>query len=57
MTPAIIDGRLDCDAWVASNDGTGGDLAITVDDDCTLVGVDGTVDGVTIEVVDGLFQT
>ena len=54
---AIIDGGLDCDAWLASNDGTGGDLAITVDDDCTLVGVDGTVDGVTIDVIDGEFQT
>jgi Ca2+-binding RTX toxin-like protein len=53
---SIIDGMLDCDAWTAPNDGGAGDLAITVDDDCTLIGYDGTADGVTIAVVDGEFQ-
>ena len=53
---SIIDGMLDCDAWTAPNDGVAGDLAITVDDDCTLIGYDGTPDGVTIAVVDGEFQ-
>jgi hypothetical protein len=52
----IIDGQLDCNAWTSDNDGTGGDGAITVADDCTLIGVDGTADGVTIDVVDGEFQ-
>lgn len=52
----IIDGRLDCDAWASANAGTGGDGSITADDDCTLIGVDGTPDGVTIQVVDGEFQ-
>jgi Ca2+-binding RTX toxin-like protein len=53
---SIIDGRLDCDAWAADNDGAEGDLAITIDDDCTLIGYDGTVNGVTISVVNGAFQ-
>jgi Ca2+-binding RTX toxin-like protein len=53
----IIDGRLDCDAWAGTpNDGTAGDGVITAADDCTLVGVDGTPDGVTIDVVVGQFQ-
>lgn len=53
----IIDGRLDCDAWGAiANAGDPGDGAIDGDDDCSLVGYDGTPDGVTIEVVDGEFQ-
>jgi Ca2+-binding RTX toxin-like protein len=53
----IIDGMLDCDAWGAvANDGTGGDEVIDTDDDCSLVGFDGTPDGVTIDVVDGEFQ-
>jgi Ca2+-binding RTX toxin-like protein len=55
---AIIDGGLDCDEWTTPNEGTDGldtDM-ITTDDDCTLVGVDGTPDGVTIQVVDGAFQ-
>jgi Ca2+-binding RTX toxin-like protein len=52
----IIDGRLDCDAWTMENDGTGGDGMIDAADDCTLVGVDGTPDGVTIDVVVGQFQ-
>lgn len=38
------------------NDGAAGDAAITAADDCTLVGYDGTADGVTIQVVDGAFQ-
>jgi Ca2+-binding RTX toxin-like protein len=53
----IIDGMLDCDAWgFIANDGGAGDGAITTADDCSLVGYDGTADGVTIEVVNGLFQ-
>jgi Ca2+-binding RTX toxin-like protein len=53
----IIDGKLDCDAWGATaNDGNAGDGAITVLDECSLVGYDGTPDGVTIEVVAGVFQ-
>jgi Ca2+-binding RTX toxin-like protein len=54
---SIINGLLDCDAWGAiANDGGEGDGAIDAADDCSLVGVDGTPDGVTIEVVDGEFQ-
>jgi Ca2+-binding RTX toxin-like protein len=53
----IIDGMLDCDAWLfIANDGDAGDNAVTAADDCSLVGYDGTPDGVTIEVVDGVFQ-
>ena len=53
----IIDGMLDCDAWGSiANDGAAGDDAITPADDCSLVGYDGTPDGVTIDVVDGVFQ-
>jgi hypothetical protein len=52
----IIDGFLDCDAWSGANDGTAGDGVITVADNCTLIGYDGTADGVTIDVVDGEFQ-
>jgi Ca2+-binding RTX toxin-like protein len=52
----IIDGGLDCNGWATPNAGTLGDGAITGADDCTLVGVDGTPDGVTIDVVDGEFQ-
>jgi len=52
----IIDGALDCNAWVTDNDGTGGDGVIDAADDCTLIGYDGTANGVTIEVVDGEFQ-
>ena len=51
----IIDGQLDCDAWASANAGTDGDDMITTDDDCTLVGVDGTLVGVTIQVENGLF--
>jgi Ca2+-binding RTX toxin-like protein len=53
----IIDGMLDCDAWGAiANDGSAGDGVIDGGDDCSLVGYDGTPDGVTIDVVDGKFQ-
>lgn len=54
---SIIDGKLDCDAWGAvANDGSAGSGTITAADDCSLVGYDGTPDGVTIEVVAGAFQ-
>jgi Ca2+-binding RTX toxin-like protein len=53
---SIIDGSLDCNAWASDNDGAAGNGAISAADDCTLIGVDGTVDGVTIDVVDGEFQ-
>ncbi len=52
---SIIDGQLDCNNWSADNDGTAGDLAITNADDCTLIGYDGTANGVTINVIDGEF--
>ena len=53
----IIDGMLDCDAWGAvANDGGAGDGAITTADDCALVGFDGTLNGVTINVDNGVFQ-
>jgi Ca2+-binding RTX toxin-like protein len=51
----IINGALDCDAWVAANDGAAGDGLIDGGDDCTLIGYDGTGDGVTITVTNGLF--
>jgi Ca2+-binding RTX toxin-like protein len=55
---SIIDGMLDCDAWgVNPNDGSAGSGDITAADDCSLVGYDGTGDGVTIDVVAGVFQT
>jgi hypothetical protein len=59
---SIIDGALDCNNWTGPNDGAAGDGTIgdgTVDpsDDCTLIGFDGTADGVTIEVVAGEFAT
>jgi Ca2+-binding RTX toxin-like protein len=54
----IIDGKLDCDTWGAiANRGTLGSGTITAADDCSLVGYDGTGDGVTIDVVAGEFQT
>src|SRR5215207_6790388 len=46
----IIDGMLDCNAWVVDNDGAAGDGVITAADNCTLIGYDGTVDGVEITV-------
>jgi Ca2+-binding RTX toxin-like protein len=52
----IIDGSLDCDAWASANDGAAGDGTIDANDDCTLIGVDGTTNGVTIDVVDGAFD-
>jgi uncharacterized repeat protein (TIGR01451 family) len=54
---SIIDGQLDCNAWTTENDGTAGDGTIDTADDCTLIGYDGTPDGVTIGVVDGQFAT
>jgi Ca2+-binding RTX toxin-like protein len=54
---SIIDGKLDCDAWgPQANDGSAGDETIDGADDCSLVGYDGTPDGVTIEVLNGAFQ-
>jgi Ca2+-binding RTX toxin-like protein len=53
---SIIDGQLDCDNWASDNDGAAGDGVIDTADDCTLIGVDGTANGVTINVVDGEFQ-
>jgi Ca2+-binding RTX toxin-like protein len=54
---SIIDGKLDCDAWGAvANQGDAGNGSITPADDCSLVGYDGTPDGVTIDVVNGFFQ-
>jgi hypothetical protein len=53
----IIDGKLDCDSWGPNaNDGSAGDHAIGIADDCSLVGYDGTPDGVTIDVLNGVFQ-
>ena len=52
---AIINGALDCDAWVTDNDGAAGDGVIDAGDDCTLVAYDGTADGVTITVTNGSF--
>jgi Ca2+-binding RTX toxin-like protein len=54
---SIIDGKLDCNAWGAPNDGSPGDGAIDGADDCTLIGYDGTADGVTIPVANGVFIT
>jgi Ca2+-binding RTX toxin-like protein len=53
---SIIDGALDCNAWASDNDGAAGDGVINASDHCTLIGYDGTADGITIEVVDGEFQ-
>jgi len=53
---AIINGALDCDLWLlVPNAGIAGSGTITAADDCTLVGYDGTADGVTITVTDGAF--
>jgi Ca2+-binding RTX toxin-like protein len=53
----IINGLLDCDAWgAADNDGSAGSGVIDGSDDCTLIGYDGTANGVTIEVLNGVFQ-
>ena len=58
---SIINGGLDCNAWgtlpADVNKGTAGDGVINASDDCTLIGYDGTADGVTIQVVDGQFTT
>jgi hypothetical protein len=53
---SIIDGKLDCNNWGSANAGTAGDGAITGADNCTLIGVDGTNDGVTITVTAGFFD-
>jgi Ca2+-binding RTX toxin-like protein len=53
----IIDGKLDCNTWgPIANAGSAGNGIIGSGDDCSLVGYDGTPDGVTIEVVAGVFQ-
>jgi hypothetical protein len=53
----IIDGKLDCNTWGATkNAGSAGDGTITAADNCTLVGFDGTSDGVTITVTAGAFS-
>jgi RTX calcium-binding nonapeptide repeat (4 copies) len=53
---SIIDGRLDCENWAVPNAGDAGDNAIGTDDDCELIGFDGTATGVTIVVSGGDFQ-
>ena len=53
---SIIDGRLDCNAWTSPNDGTAGNGVIATNDDCELIGFDGTAAGVTIVVSGGDFQ-
>ena len=54
---SIIDGMLDCNTWGATpNAGTAGDGVILPNDDCILIGYDGTADGVTIVVSGGEFQ-
>jgi hypothetical protein len=52
----IIDGKLDCNNWTGANSGQAGDGTIDGLDDCTLIGVDGTNDGVTITVTNGFFD-
>jgi hypothetical protein len=53
----IIDGALDCDAWgLTPNEGSAGDGTIDGNDNCTLIGFDGTMNGITIDVVGGEFQ-
>src|SRR5207247_360197 len=59
---SIIGGKLDCNAWGSTvNAGTAGDGSITsglagTGDTCTLLGYDGSATGVTINVVNGVFQ-
>lgn len=50
----VIDGAIDCDAWDGPNDGVAGNHVIDTEDDCTLIGTDGTADGATIAVRDGV---
>ena len=52
---SIIDGRLDCDGWTSTNDGSAGDGVIDGSDDCTLLAYNGTASGATITVTDGSF--
>jgi Ca2+-binding RTX toxin-like protein len=54
---SIIDGRLDCDNWGGvPNNGVAGDGVIGTDDDCELIGYDGSATGVTIVVSGGSFE-
>ena len=53
---SIIDGRLDCNAWTVPNDGDAGNGVIQTNDDCELIGYDGTAAGVTIVVSGGAFE-
>ena len=54
---SIIGGKLDCDSWGATkNAGTAGNGVIDTNDDCLLLGYNGTASGVTITVTDGAFQ-
>jgi hypothetical protein len=53
---SIINGRLDCNAWGSPNAGTEGNGVIEADDDCVLIGYDGTADGLTIQVSGGDFE-
>jgi len=56
----IIGGKLDCNSWnsqaTPQNAGTAGNGIIDINDDCTLLGYNGTASGVTITVTDGAFQ-
>ncbi len=52
---SIINGALDCNAWILDNHGALGDGMIDANDECTLIGYDGTPDGITISVVAGEF--
>jgi Ca2+-binding RTX toxin-like protein len=52
----IIDGALDCNAWLLPNAGSAGDGVIDLLDDCALLGYDGSPLGVAIPVVNGAFQ-
>jgi Ca2+-binding RTX toxin-like protein len=53
---SIVDGGLDCENWTVPNDGDAGDGVIGTDDDCELIGFNGTATGVTIVVSGGEFQ-
>ncbi len=54
---SIIDGFLDCGNWTSTNDGTAGNGTIGSEDDCNLLGYDGSPSGRLIQVIDGEFQT
>jgi hypothetical protein len=52
----VLNGGLDCDNWGATpNAGNDGDNVIDFQDDCILIGYDGSADGVTITVQNGQF--